>query len=139
MEYQHQINDIPAAKIVYIDETGLDTYLYREYAYSFKGIAVYGEIYGRKFKRVGIVAAQMDGKIIAPLQYDGTMNSSLFEQWFEKCLLPNLPKASVIVMDNAAFHRKSRLFSLAKNSGHQLVFLPPYSPELNPIEKFWSE
>jgi len=131
------IADIPVSGIAYIDETGIDTYLYREYAYSRKGAAVYGEISGRKFKRVGIVAAQMDGKIISPLQYEGTMDSSLFEQWFEHCLLPSLPKESVIVMDNAAFHRKSRLFSIAEIFQCHLIFLPPYSPVLNPIEMFW--
>jgi len=132
------IADIPPSRIAYVDETGIDTYLYREYAYSPKGSSVYGEISGRKFKRVGIVAAQMDGEIIAPLQYEGTMDGSLFEQWFEQCLLPYLPKESVIVMDNAAFHRKSRLFSLAENFQCHLIFLPPYSPNLNPIENFWS-
>jgi transposase len=66
------------------------------------------------------------------------MDSRLFEFWFENCLLPALPKKSVVVMDNAAFHRKSRLFSLAENAEMRLIFLPPYSPELNPIENFWS-
>lgn len=80
----------------------------------------------------------MSKEIIAPLQYDGTMDSILFELWFEQCLLPALPEQSFIVMDNAAFHRKSRLYSLVQNTGHTLVFLPPYSPELNPIEHFWS-
>ena len=65
------------------------------------------------------------------------MDSSLFELWFEQFLLPVLPESTVIVMDNAAFHRKSKLFSLAHNSGFQLIFLPPYSPDLNPIEHFW--
>lgn len=125
-------------QIAYIDETGVDTYLYREYGYSAKGTPIYGRISGRKYKRIGIVAAQMGKKIIAPLQYVGTMDSTLFELWFENCLLPCLPKCSFIVMDNAAFHRKSKLFSLAQKQGHSLVFLPPYSPELNPIENFWS-
>lgn len=96
---------------------------------------VYGTVSGRKYQRTGIVAAQMGTDIIAPLQYDGTMDSALFELWFEQCLLPVLPESSVIVMDNA---RKSRLFCLIQNTGHSLVFLPPYSPELNPIEHFWS-
>jgi transposase len=80
----------------------------------------------------------MRKSILAPLQYDGTVDSTLFETWFELCLLPALPEKSVIVMDNASFHRKSRLFPLADTSGHRLIFLPPYSPELNPIENFWS-
>ena len=82
----------------------------------------------------GIVAAQI-GKCI---QYDGTMDGALFEMWFEQLLLPTLPRNTVIVMDNASFHRKSRLTSIAERAGHTLLFLPPYSPELNPIENFWA-
>ena len=67
-------------KIAYVDETGIDTYLYREYGYSLKGQKIVGRVSGRKYKRVDIVAAQMDKKIIAPLQYDGTMDSVLFER-----------------------------------------------------------
>lgn len=93
---------------------------------------------GRKYKRIGIVAAKLNKKIIAPLEYSGTMDSKLFEQWFKEQLLPALPKETVIVMDNAAFHRKKQLYSIAKENGYRLIFLPPYSPELNPIEKFWS-
>jgi len=66
------------------------------------------------------------------------MNSELFELWFEEKLLPSLPKNTVIVMDNASFHRKKHLLCTAQKYGYSLIFLPPYSPELNPIEKFWS-
>ena len=97
-----------------------------------------GKVSGRKFKRVGIVAAQMGKSILAPLQYDGTMDSILFEMWFATCLLPNLPKDTVIIMDNASFHRKSKLFPLAEQAGFRLIFLPPYSPEHNPIEHLWA-
>jgi len=121
-----------------VDETGVDSYLYREYAYSPKGVAVYGRVSGHKYKRIGIVAAQINKKIVSPLHYEGTMDSSLFELWFQKCLLPVLPVNSVIVMDNASFHRKKLLLPLAEKAGHSLIFLPPYSPELNPIENFWS-
>jgi transposase len=121
-----------------VDETGIDTFIYREYGRSKRGEPVIGSISGRKFKRVGIVAAQMGKAILAPLSYDGVMDSKLFETWFEKCLLTVLPEESVIVMDNASFHRKGRLSCIAEKSGHQLIFLPPYSPELNPIENFWS-
>ena len=132
------IADIAVSRIAYVDETGVDSYLYREYAYSPKGIAVYGMVSGHKYKRTGIVAAQIDKKIISPLQYEGTMDSALFELWFEKRLLPALPVDSVIVMDNASFHRKKQLIPLAERAGHRVIFLPPYSPELNPIENFWS-
>lgn len=116
----------------------MDTYLYREHCYAEKGRQVIGYISGKKYRRTSIVAAKMGKKIIAPLQYEGTMDSVLFEMWFQECLLSSLPEASVIVMDNAAFHRKSKLFDLAKRAGHSLIFLPPYSPDLNPIENFWA-
>ena len=66
---------------------------------------------GRKYQRCGIVAAKMGDKILAPFQYSGTMDSSLFEFWFSNQLLPTLDKGTVIVMDNASFHSKRRLFS----------------------------
>ena len=136
--YQEQIKDIPAEKIVYVDECGIDTYLYREYGYAPRGQQVFGQVRGRKYKRCGIVAAKMADKILAPLQYSGTMDSSLFEAWFSTQLLPSLDKDTVIVMDNASFHSKKRLISAAQNAGCSLLFLPPYSPELNPIENFWA-
>ncbi len=130
--------NIPFENIAYVDETGIDTYLYRGYGYAPRGETIQGIVNGRKYKRIGIVAAKLDRKTVAPFVYSGTMNSTLFEKWFQQQLLPTLPKGTVIVMDNAAFHRKKQLFSIAEENGYRLIFLPPYSPELNPIEKFWS-
>ena len=116
----------------------MDTFLYREYAYAKKGIKVIGSVSGRKYKRIGLVAAKVGKTIISPLQYCGVMDSQLFEQWFEECLLTSLAPASTIVMDNASFHRKSTIIPLADKFGHSVIFLPPYSPNLNPIENFWA-
>ena len=121
-----------------MDESGIDTYLYREYGYAPRGQKVYDKISGRKYKRCGIVAAKMEDKILAPFQYSGTMNSTVFVFWFSELLLPSLEKGAVIVMDNASFHSKKRLISVAQKYDCKLLFLPPYSPELNPIEKFWA-
>ena len=125
-------------QIAYVDESGIDSYLYREYGWSPRGQRLIGKISGRRYKRVGIVAAKLGREIIAPLIFDGTMEHSLFEQWFTQCLLPTLPEHTVIVMDNASFHRKKKLNALARKAHRSLLFLPPYSPELNPIEHFWS-
>ena len=121
-----------------MDETGIDSFLHRDYCRAKRGKKIIGKVSGKKYKRCGIVAAKIGHKIISPLQYNGIMDSALFETWFSKMLIPALPTKSIIVMDNAAFHRKSRLFSIAKSAGHQIIFLPPYSPEFNPIENFWS-
>ena len=75
------------------------------------------------------------GELIKPLR---GKSSSLFESWFEEQLLPALPPDTVVVMDNASFHRKAQLIPVAQKYGFRLIFLPPYSPELNPIENFWA-
>ena len=138
MAYQEVIKDIPLEKIAYVDESGIDTYLYREYGYALRGQRGFGQVRGRKYQRCGIVAAQIGDRILAPFQYNGTMNSRLFEFWFSNQLLPSLEQGTVIVMDNASFHSKKRLLFAAQNAGCRLLFLPPYSPELNPIEHFWA-
>ena len=92
----------------------------------------------KKHKRVGKIAAKIGEKIVAPMEYNGTMDSLLFETWFEHNFLPVIKKGTVIVMDNAPFHRKKQLSCVAQKAGCSLIFLPPYSPLFNPIEKFWS-
>lgn len=66
------------------------------------------------------------------------MTSEFFEAWFEHSLLVSLEVPSLIIMDNARFHRMSRLTELSEANGHILLPLPPYSPEYNPIEKTWA-
>jgi transposase len=66
------------------------------------------------------------------------MKSHRFETWFSLFFLPLLIAGTVIVMDNAKFHRKTVLQALAKEQGCRIVFLPAYSPDLNPIEKLWA-
>ena len=134
----NKIANIPKERIAYVDETGIDSYLYREYGYAPRGKTVVGKIPGRKFQRTNIVAAKLGERIIAPMQYQGITDSTLFEFWFEQYLLPCLPKNAVIVMDHASFHRKQNLFKISQKHHHALIFLPPYSPDLNPIEKFWA-
>ena len=124
--------------MVYVDEVGIDQFMYRPYARALRGEKVFGQISGRKYQRVGIVAGQCDKKILAPLAYSGTCDHVLFEHWFEHCLLKELLPGQTIVMDNAAFHRKAVLRGLAEKANCSILFLPPYSPDLNPIENFWA-
>jgi len=121
-----------------VDETGIDRCLYREYARALRGQKIIAKISGRKFKRTNIVAGINQGKWVAPLEYDGTTDSILFEFWFENCLLNEIDEGSVIILDNATFHKKSVLPNLAKIKNCTVFFLPPYSPDLNPIEKKWA-
>lgn len=137
-EYAEKISEISTERIVYVDECGIDEHLTREYAKSPRGVPVYGEVSGKKFDRLNIIAGRCGGKVIAPGEYRGSTDHRLFETWFSGALLKEIPRGSVIVLDNATFHRKKTLSTLAKSAGCEVLFLPPYSPDLNPIEKLWA-
>ena len=128
----------PDTPIVYIDETGIDTYLYRRKARALRGQKVYDTISGRRFERTSVVAGKVGHRIIAPMIYNGTMTGEFFCKWYQDQLLPALSEPHLIIMDNATFHPKKRLDDLSMAQGHYFLPLPPYSPELNPIEKFWA-
>ncbi len=136
--YLENFNGLKHLTPVYIDETGFDTYFYREYGRSLRGQLIKGRVFGRRYQRISLVAGLINGELIAPMTYEETMTSDFFEAWFQKFLLPILSTPSVIIMDNARFHRMSRLEILCEEYGHKLLPLPPYSPEYNPIEKTWA-
>lgn len=87
---------------------------------------------------MSVVAGQIGSRVIAPLLYKGTMTAERFTTWYKEDLLPCLSQPHLIVMDNATFHPKKRLDELSIANGHYFLPLPPYSPELNPIEQFWA-
>ena len=112
--------------------------MYREYAYAPRGQKVSGKIKGKKYERLSMVAGKIGDKIVGRCEYTGTMTSKLFELWFVRVLLTVIPFGSVIRMDNASFHRKKVLRRFAEAAGCRIIFFPPYSPDLNPIEKVWA-
>ena len=90
------------------------------------------------YQRLSLVSAQVGNRLIAPMVYQNTMTGVFFEAWFQQCLLPALTQKSVIILDNARFHRMGVLREMAEKWGHKVLPLAPYSPELNPIEKVWA-
>ena len=132
------LEDFPPEKLAYTDESGFDSCYDREYGYAPKGEKVFGEISGMRFQRTNLVAAQIGGRTVAPMYYDGSTNSAVVEFWFEEKLMPELSPGDVVVMDNAQFHRKGILRQIALRHGVMVLFLPPYSPEYNPIEHLWA-
>ena len=136
--FLRRIKRIAAKNLIHVDETGIDDCLIREYARAPRGQKVMGQISGKKYRRTNIVAGICCGKWVAPLQYDGSTNADLFEFWFEHCLLKEVKPRQYIILDNASFHRKGRLIELAQAKRCNVIFLPPYSPDLNPIENRWA-
>jgi transposase len=86
----------------------------------------------------GEIVTEQGVSVVVPVCYTGATTAILFETWFELFLLPELEVGSVMVMDDASFHRKKALTEIARNRGFPLLFLPPYSPDFNPIEKLWA-
>lgn len=132
------IEGIPKEQLVYIDESGIEQFLYRPYAWSIRGVPVLGPISGKRYKRENFIAAKVGDQIFAPLCYTGTCDTDLFNAWVEHILVPELRPGQFVILDNATFHKSSKTKELINSAGCSLVFLPPYSPDLNPIEKFWA-
>ncbi|MFN7310197.1 MAG: IS630 family transposase [Vampirovibrionales bacterium] len=127
------------SKLVFIDETGMDTFLYRLFARAVRGEKVYTEISGNRYQRLSIIAGTCENRYIAPMYFDGYCNTNVVEAWLEQELLPVLTPGHIIVMDNASFHKSAKIKELIEEAGCELLFLPPYSPDLNPIEKHWAK
>jgi transposase len=136
--FLERVAAISADRLTYIDETGVDEYFHRDRCRAKRGVKIYGSVSGRKYKRTNIVAALCCGVVTEPMEYTGTTDHRVFETWFEKTLLARLPEDRTLIMDNATFHRKKALYKLAHQAKCELLFLPPYSPDLNPIENTWA-
>jgi transposase len=92
---------------------------------------------GRRFERENVVGALCGGGHFALECYRQATDGKFFEEWFENRLLEEIPQGYTVIMDNARFHRKTKLRKLARGKV-RLLFLPPYSPDYNPIEKTWA-
>ena len=95
-------------------------------------------ISGKKAERVNVIGAVCNGKYLGVTCYRHSTDSEFFERWFEEGLLKALPEGYTVIMDNASFHRKEKLRELAKKAKVNVVFLPAYSPDYNPIENSWA-
>ena len=136
--YQELIKDIPSQNLVYIDESGIETTICKDRGWGKKSEKLVGKKSGKYYERTNIIAGLVNNESIAPMVFNGTCNTNLFETWVEKFLIKELKPGQFIVMDNASFHKSQKTKELIESVGCKIIFLPPYSPDLNPIEKFWA-
>lgn len=138
MSYLRTLRGIIAARgsqnIVYVDESGFERHSHRLCGWGPRGEKVHGECSGNKRPRTSLIAARRKRTLLAPMLFEGTADTELVDQWVETQLLPQLAPGSTIVFDNARFHNRKNLTAIAGKNGHHLLFLPPYSPDFNPIE-----
>jgi transposase len=120
-----------------VDECGVNTHLQREYGRAPCGKAVEDVKRGKRHERINIIGARCNGEYSSIECYNHTTNSIFFERWFKEKLLSVIPGGYTIIMDNAKYHRKEELRKLARGNV-RILFLPPYSPDYNPIEQTWA-
>lgn len=119
---------------VYIDESGFAPSVTRRYGYAIKGARVYGLTSGHRRPRTSLLAARIGERFEEPFLFEGTCNADVFNDWLERQLCPRLTGDHVVVMDNVPFHKGGKTAELIHGKGAALLFLPPYSPDFNPIE-----
>lgn len=138
VDYRNRIRDIPQEKLIFIDETAFWVGMSREMARSEKGQKAFclRQFYkGRKMTLIG--AMSMRG-VVAKKAIQGSMKGKDFNEFVEKELVEKLNPGDVVVMDNLNIHKMEGIEELIASAGARVEYLPPYSPDFNPIEMLWS-
>ncbi len=137
VKFLNKLAKIPARLRVWVDETGIDDNESYAYGRSPKGERCFATRPGNRSERISIIAGLRMKRLVGPCWFNGMCNTAVFNEWFEKMLLPKVPKGAWIILDNARFHQSRKTKQLARNAGCRLLFLPPYSPRDNKIEHEW--
>ena len=111
----------------------------RVYGYSLKGKRCFGRHNWQAKGRINAIGALLGKSLLTVSLFECTINSEVFGAWMTDDLLTKLPPASVIVLDNASFHKNVELLNVISSFGHTIQFLPVYSPDLNLIEHKWAQ
>jgi transposase len=130
---------VDLSRLVFLDETGAKTNMTRAYARSRKGRRATDYAPHGHWNTTTLVAAITRETTKAPMLLDGAMDGDAFAAYVEQALIPSLPPGSIVVMDNLSAHKPPAISRLLSEAGIELRYLPPYSPDFNPIEPMWSK
>jgi transposase len=120
--------------LVFIDETGTSTNMARARGRCRRGKRLIGKVPHGHWKITTFVAGLRCNAITAPFVIDQPMNSAIFKAYLEQCLVPTLEPGDIVVMDNLSSHKSQEVRQIIEAASARLLYLPPYSPDLNPIE-----
>lgn len=124
---------------MYLDESGICRRIQRTHGYAEKGERVHGLTDGKRQTRTNVIGAwSSTNKLFATQTYEHTINKKIFVAWIKQNLLKYLKIGMVVIMDNAPWHKGDDIKDLIESTGAKLIKLPPYSPDLNPIEHAWA-
>ncbi|MER8887809.1 IS630 family transposase [Mesorhizobium sp. M0816] len=131
--------DLDPAKLVFIDETGLSTKMARLRGRAPRGERCRAGVPHGHWKTTTFTGALRLTGMTAPFVYDGAMNGNVFLAYVEQVLVPTLSQGDVVIMDNLPAHKAAGVREAIETTGARLMFLPPYSPDFNPIENAFSK
>jgi transposase len=126
-------------RLVFIDETWAATNMARRYGRAPVGERLVCAVPHGHWQTTTFVAALRAGGLTCPLVIDGAVNGDLFVAYVEQQLVPTLRPGDVVVMDNLSSHKRARVREAIEGAGGRLLYLPPYSPDLNPIEQAFAK
>jgi transposase len=126
-------------KLVFIDETWAATNMTRSYGRAPKGCRCVDSTPLGDWQTTTFIASLRHHQLTAPIMLDGPMDGELFLAWVERFLCPTLHPADIVVLDNLSSHKVDGVRQAIDAVGATVLYLPPYSPDLNPIEKFFSK
>jgi transposase len=135
-QYQASVD---AKRLVFVDETWAKTNMTRTHGRCPKGQRLVAKVPYGHWKTLTFVAALRNDSITAPCVLDGPINARTFLGWLTQFLIPTLTRGDVVVMDNLSSHKGKAIRRALRGVGVLLLFLPPYSPDLNPIEQVFSK
>ena len=131
--------DLDPERLVFIDETWASTNMARRHGRCARGERLRVGVPHGHWKTTTFVAGLRVGGIAAPFVVDKPINRIAFETYVEKVLVPSLRPGDIVIMDNLSSHKGPRVRELIEAAGASLRYLPPYSPDLNPIENAFSK
>ena len=130
---------LDARRVVFIDETGASTKLARRYGRARRGKRLIAKVPHAHWKTTTFVGGLRLAGFTAPLVIDGPMNGQLFLAYVQQQLAPTLRRGDIVVMDNLAAHKVKGVRQAIEAVGARVVYLPPYSPDFNPIEQAFAK
>lgn len=126
-------------RLVFIDETWIKTNMAPIRGWGRRGMRVKGFAPDGRWKTLTFLAALRVNALIEPCVIDGPINGELFRAYIEQMLVPRLRHRDIVIIDNLGSHRGQAVRDAIVGAGARLAFLPPYSPDLNPIEQVFSK
>jgi transposase len=130
---------LDSTRLVFVDETGASTKMARLYGRAKRGRRVVGRIPWGHWKTMTFVAGlRLDG-FTAPFVIDCAMNGAIFVEYLQQCLVPSLRPGDIVIIDNLPAHKRDQVSQIIEAASASLIYLPPYSPDLNPIEQSFAK